>query len=211
MTRKTVGFFCALGAMTLGLLSSSALAEVTGGGVTGGTSGGSFQEIPPPMAVGPDAFDAPDLFAFDERQDVLLMAPAPIGPGVIAGPGSVLSSHYVAFDPLDPSRLIGFVDFDEPIVGILAGLQIGATNPLFGLPSVTYNGAPAIGPDPMDSVMIDPTDPNRLLVDFGAGSPGDQLRVLTGVVVPEPAAWALGWLGGLLAVGGRRGLGLGAA
>ena len=41
------------------------------------------------------------------------------GVGGTLGVGSVVSSHYVIFDPLDGATVTGFIDFDEPIIGLL--------------------------------------------------------------------------------------------
>lgn len=181
------------------LIVAPAAADIVGGQVTGGSSGGTFQLIAAPPTVGPDAFQSPDLLAFNERQDVELLAPLPLRPGVVAGPGSVLSSHYVAFDPDSPSTIEGLVDFDEPVVGILSGPQLAGTNALFGLPGTTYVTPQGIGPDPNDEIRVVGQQLRRVLIEFAANSPGDHFRVLTGTVVPEPAAWMLVVLGSLTA------------
>lgn len=183
----------ALAASMFVLFASQASAEIAGGGVTGGSSGGSFAEIAPPPQAGPDTFQAPDLFAFNEVQDLLLIEPLPLSGGQVLGAGSIVSSHYVAFDPAGPSSLAGFVDFDEPILGLIGGpAGLDATNGLLGAPGVLYGGAPAIGPDMNDQASIAPGMPNRLLVQYGAASPGDHLRVITGTPVPEPTLLMLG-------------------
>lgn len=186
------------------LIAAPAAADVVGGQVTGGSSGGVFQLIAAPPTVGPDAFQSPDLLAFDERQDIELLAPLPLRPGVVAGPGSVLSSHYVAFDPDGPSSLGGLVDFDEPIVGILRGGQLAGTNALFGLPGTVYASPPGIGPEPNDGIQIVGQQLRRALVQFTANSPGDHFRVLTGTVVPEPSTMMLVVIGSLAATTRRR-------
>lgn len=192
MNRHITGAVCALVAAAIG---SNTHAEILGGGVTGGNSGGAFVEISPPSAVGPDVLESPDLVGFDEAQGVVLTDPLPVRPGVVLGVGSEVSSHYVFFDPDNPGTLAGFVDFDEPIIGFISGPDaLDATSLLFGAPGVSYSAAPAIGPDTMDQFSVAPGMPNRLLVQYGANSPGDHLRVLTGTVVPEPAALLLGGL-----------------
>ncbi|MEO0531241.1 MAG: PEP-CTERM sorting domain-containing protein [Planctomycetota bacterium] len=176
----------AAGAALVAMAASVASADVVGGLVTGGSSGGSFQLIAPPAAIGPDSLESPDLFAFDEEQDVVLTQPLPIGLGRVAGVGSVLSSHYVAFDPAEPSTLEAAVDFDAAIVGLIRGDGLDGTTALFGIDSTTYTTAPALGVDMTDEVLIAPGMPNRLILRYGANSPGDHLRVLTGTIVPEP-------------------------
>lgn len=204
MNLRIANYHGALGAAVAVLLAAPAAAEVVQGQVTGGSSGGTFQLIAAPAAIGPDSLQSPDLFAFDELQNVELLAPLPLRPGVVAGAGSVLSSHYVAFDPDSGSTLEGQIAFDEPIVGILGGPQLGASTPLFGLDGTTYTGSPAIGPEPNDELIIAGPQRNRLLIRFAANSPGDHFRVLTGTVVPEPAAWLLSLVASLGAVANRR-------
>lgn len=195
MNRQRLGSACAF-VVACGLLAANhASAEVIGGAVTGGTSGGVFTEISPPAAVGPDSLESPNLVAFDEVQDLELLAPLPVSPGRVLGVGSVISSHYVAFDPEEPSTVVGFVDFDEPILGVIfAPGALEGTTPLLGADGTSYTVAPAINPDMMDMFQRAPGMPNRLLVQYGASSPGDHLRVVTGVAVPEPGALLLGAL-----------------
>ena len=189
MKRNLVRTFSLLG-VAVGCFAATAQGAVTGGGVTGGSAGGEFRLVPPPAAIGPDSIDAPGLLAFNERQDLTLRRPLPVGPDLVLGVGSIVSSHYVAFDPATPGSLTGFIDFDEPIIGVLAGSPaLERTTPLLGVPGTAYTFAPAIGPDPgTDVFRVAPGMPNRLLLELGAGSPGDHLRVLTGVAVPEPGA-----------------------
>lgn len=199
MKRTTVGVVCALAVAGAFSWSSVAVAEVLGGGVTGGSSGGVFELLAtPPSNVGPDVFDSPNLIAFDERQDVLVDPTLLLGPSVSIPAGSVVSSHYVVFDPEVGSTIEGFVLFDEPIVAIIGGAApLDASANLFGAPGTNYTTSGAIGPevpDP-DMVLVDPGNPSRLLFRAAAISPGDHVRVLTGVLVPEPTAALL--LGGL--------------
>src|SRR5437016_5084421 len=65
------------------LMAGPVLATITGGAVTGGTAlgaGGTFVKLTPPLAnpfgppnsVGNDTFQSPNLFGFDEDQNILL-------------------------------------------------------------------------------------------------------------------------------------------
>ncbi|MEM8865284.1 MAG: hypothetical protein AAGF31_07010 [Planctomycetota bacterium] len=207
-TRRMV---CALVAAGWAWHAASGAAAIVGGDVTGGTSGGVFELLdPPPALAGPDAFESPNLVAFDEQQDLVLTTQLSLGT-LTLGAGSTVSSHYVAFDPAVGSTLQGFVDFDEPILAIIGGAGgLDATESLFGLPAVDYSVAAAIGPDEGpgmmgDEVIVSPVDANRLLLSLGANSPGDQLRVLTGVAVPEPGSIVPLTLGALAMAWPRRG------
>ncbi|MEN1679529.1 MAG: hypothetical protein AAGJ46_08040 [Planctomycetota bacterium] len=205
-------------AATVALLaatSTHASAEIVGGMVTGGSSGGVFELLDPaPAEAGPDAFESPNLVAFDEVQDLTLVADLPVGGGRIIPAGSIVSSHYVAFDPAAGATIQGFVDFDRRILGVIGGAPgLDSTSSLFGLPGVTYSVSGAIGPDGMpgnpgaDMFRRTQGMPRRLNVMAAAGSPGDNVRVITGIRIPEPAA-ATAIASGLLllgAVGGGRG------
>ncbi|MEL6265670.1 MAG: hypothetical protein AAFR52_08480, partial [Pseudomonadota bacterium] len=84
-------------------------ATVIGGAVVSGQ--GAFVHLVPPLAgsvppntVGEDTFEDPNLYAFDEDQNIRLEAPLAVDqditglPGVLAA-GSIVASHYVFFDP----------------------------------------------------------------------------------------------------------------
>ena len=190
MKRQSMGAVCALAAAGGVLWAGYASAEVVGGAATS-TLGGTFEELdPPPTTAGPDAFQSPNLVAFDEEQDLLLTTTVALTPNLSLPAGSVLSSHYVAFDPPQGAMVDGFVEFDEPIVAVIGGpAALDASAALFGLDAVAYSTSPAIGPEGPnpDMVFVSPVDPNRLVFAAGANSPGDQVRVLTGLLVPEPA------------------------
>lgn len=194
MIRPLAGKVCALAALGAVLSAGTAFAEVTGGGVTGGNSGGVFELLDPaPAAAGPDEFQSPNLLAFDEQQDLLIDSEISLPSGLIIPVGSTISSHYVTFDPAQGSTLEGFVDFDEAIIAIIgAPPTLDASALLFGLPGTTYTVGPAIGPEVNpDMFLVDPVEADRLLVTAAANSPGDHVRVLTGVLVPEPGAMVL--------------------
>jgi hypothetical protein len=72
--------------------SIPATAEIIGGTVTGGTAlvaGGTFVKLSvplsnpfgPPNSVGNDTFQSPNLFGFDEDQNILLAAPLTVDVG----------------------------------------------------------------------------------------------------------------------------------
>ncbi|MBL9139040.1 MAG: hypothetical protein JNK85_24445, partial [Verrucomicrobiales bacterium] len=122
-------------------------ATVVGGLVTDGKSvsrGGVFQKLHPPLpsrigmpnTVGKDTFNDANLYAFDEGQNIVL-GPEPFAldivppdrPKVLPG-GSVVSSHFVFFDPSD-GDVVGYIDFDSEIIGVLENVdRQTATDPL---------------------------------------------------------------------------------
>jgi len=90
------------------------------------------------------------------------------------------------------------VQFDRPILGVIwdtAGLA--GSDPLFGLPSVTYNSVPATGLELGADIFS--FSGSTLSVSWGAANPGDSIRVLT-AAVPEPSSYAM-MLAGLGAFG----------
>lgn len=193
MLVKQLGFCCALTVLAA-CPGITAKAEILGGNVSGGSTPGVFELLAtPPRAAGPDAFQSPNLISFDEQQEVVLSAPLQLGPNLTFPIGSVISSHYVAFDPAIPLTVEGSILFDEPILAILGrATTLEATVGLLGASLTSYSTAPAIGPDSQsnDRVLIAPNNSNRLLFQAGANSPGDQFRVLTGVI-PEPSTLML--------------------
>lgn len=200
---------CALIAAVSLSIAPDAAAVVIGGAVTGGSSGGEFSLLmPPPATAGPDQFGSPDLIAFNERQNILLTDPLPVAPDRVIPAGTIVSSHYVAFDPATPSSLEGSVLFSQPILAILgAPPALEQTEPIFGIAAVEYTVGPAIGPDTgaqPDLFRPAPNDRRRMLVSAGANSPGDQVRVLTGFIIPEPASLLMLALSGGGLLGLRR-------
>ena len=93
------------------MVSVPATATIIGGSVTGGTAqtaGGTFVKLTvplsnpfgPPNSVGNDNFQSPNLFGFDENQNILLAAPLTVDVGTSPIPaGSTVASHYIFFDP----------------------------------------------------------------------------------------------------------------
>lgn len=217
---------CNLSFIAALLVAGAALpanAAVVGGAITGGTvlaGGGTFVKIAPPAAVGFDNFDDNNLRAFDEVQNLTLLSALTLdSPATSLAAGSVISSHLIAFDPAgaqtDPTQptLAGFVDFDEPVLGIIwRGVTLSATNTLLGAPGVSYLTPVGFGLEQGDDFFtIAPAgNANRVALNvLRTTSPGDELRVITGRAavqpgaVPEPATWlsmifGFGLIGGAL-------------
>src|SRR5262245_35032923 len=91
------------------LISFPACATIIGGDVTGGTAftaGGTFMKLTPPLAnplgapnsVGNDTFQRPNLYGFDEDQNIFLLAPLVTDTGTNPIPAGVtVASHYIFF------------------------------------------------------------------------------------------------------------------
>ncbi len=185
------------------LASLPAHAVVVDGAVTGGSAlsqGGTFLEldVASGFSVGNDTFQTPNLYAFNEDQNITI--PAPISVNIGTGPttGEVVASHYVFFDPRGATTQEGYVDFDADIFGIATSRAFLQASDFLVASGVTYLNPGARGLESGDSVSIDPNDPRRLLVDWFASTPGDYVRVFTKKspgadpeVVPVPAGFPL--------------------
>jgi len=207
-------------AVVTSLVSVPAAATTISGDVTGGsalTSGGTFVKLTvpltnpfgPPDSVGNDNFQSPNLFAFDEAQNVLLADPlaVDVGPSPIAA-GTTVSSQYVFFDPGPSEDVIGVVNFDADILGIMTSTGSLAASDFLGNPGVNYLNPGLRGLEAGDSVTI--SGARQILFDTTASSPGDYVRVVTAfspsveTPVPEPATVALVGSGALLILRRRR-------
>jgi hypothetical protein len=180
-----------------------AAATIISGTVTGGsalTAGGTFVKLTPPLnnpfgspdSVGNDNFQSPNLFAFDEDQNIVLTAPLTVDVGSSPIPaGTIVASHYVFFDPGPSERVIGTVNFDSDVLAILTSTTHLAGSDFLANTGVNYLNPGQRGLEAGDSVTIN--GPRQILFDTTASSPGDYVRVLTafspgaGASSPEPA------------------------
>lgn len=161
----------------------------SGGGVFVKLAPG-FTESTPDNTVGNDTFQSPNLWGFDEDQNIVLAAPltvniVPSGPLTLPT-GTTVASHYIFYDPTS-GRVKGTVDFDSAIVAILTSTTNLAASDFLANTGVTYLNPSARGLETGDIVTI--SGPNQISVDFTASTPGDYIRVLTAyspAAVPEP-------------------------
>jgi hypothetical protein len=160
------------------LLAAPAAARVVDGAIVAQDGAGVFVHLPePPLAVGEDMIDRPDLIAFDEAQGVLLEAPLALDTGVVPA-GTVVALHHVLFDGTG-GRQTAWVLFDAPILGLATTPgTLAATDALAGVETL-FLGHDLRGLEPRDRAWIDPGNPRRLWVDWAGSSPGDHLRVVT--------------------------------
>ena len=183
-------------------LSATASATIIGGSVTGGSAygqGGEFVLEHPTAGynVGHNNHQSPDLFAFNEDQNIVLGADLAIDiGGVSISAGEEVSSHYIFFDPAGGTTVQGWVDFDAEILGVIAQTDKLEDSDFLGNDDVNYLNPNLRGLEfGQDAVYV---DDNRLYIaQFWASSPGDYIRVLTSSAtsVPEPATAALFLLG----------------
>lgn len=174
-------------AIGLVLFHGRAEGSVISGAVTGGSSGGTFVLIAPPANVGNNNFQSPNLFAFNERQNVGLTAPLVTNVGMNPIPaGAGISSHYVFFDPVS-ATITGTVDFDADVLAIITSTGDLIASDFLGAPGTNYLSPGLRGLEPGDSVSI--SGPRQISLSWGAATPGDYVRVIT-VTTPEPASFA---------------------
>lgn len=153
-----------------------------------------------PPSVVPGNPSAPDIWAFNEKQDVILPVPIlldvqPLNPGVHVPAdlnpvwipaGTCVSSHYMDYEDAVPSTATGGARFVRPILGVAVRQPtLDATN-FLGRAGVAYptaaNCNAVAGVDcgmellPQDELRV---DANRVQVRFEAQTPGDRIRVVT--------------------------------
>jgi hypothetical protein len=196
------------GVLAVTAMAFPANATIIGGAVTGGTAladGGVFQKLVVPFTeslpantVGDDNLQTPNLYGFDEEQNIVITSTIQVNIGTNPVAGDVVASHYIFFDP-GPSRTqTGYVDFDADIYGIATNQTNLDASDFLANTGVTYLSGSLRGLEGGDSVWIDPTNARRLMVDWGASTPGDYVRVFTQFSVtalPAPPAAAFLALG----------------
>jgi hypothetical protein len=175
-------------AVAIALSVASAEATVTGGAVVGssGTPKGVFVKLSVPLknpygpanSVGENTFESPNLYAFDEDQNINLKAPLATDVGTDPIPaGKVVASHYVFFDPGPGTEVFGVVEFDSRVIAIITATGTLAASDFLANTGVHYLNPSARGLEPEDWVAI--SDTNQITFSTRASNPGDYVRVLT--------------------------------
>lgn len=179
------------------LLTNNASATITGGQITGGTAlsnGGSFVDLgsaPTGLVVGNDTFQNPNLYGFNEDQNIFLTSDLAIDVGTTSIASlTEVASHYVFFDPRYGATVAGWVEFDSEVLGIITSTTNLASSDFLINNDVTYLNPTLRGLESnQDTVWIDGTNNNRINLSFYASTPGDYIRVITArspsVSVPE--------------------------
>ena len=112
--------------------------------------------------------------------------------GAAIAAGTQVASHYVFFDPLGASSMVGTVDFDSDVLGIITSSGLLLASDGLANTGVNYLNPVLRGLEVGDSVTISGT--RQILVNVTASSPGDYVRVITAFspgAVPEPMSLAL--------------------
>jgi hypothetical protein len=186
------------------LISVPAMATIVSGTVTGGsafTAGGTFVKLTPPLSnlfgapdsVGNDNFQSPDLYGFDEDQNITITTALAVDVGTAPAVGTVVASHYIFFDPGPSQRVIGTVNFDSNVIAIITSTAKLNASDILANTGVHYLSPSDRGLEAGDSVTI--SGQRQILFDTTASSPGDYVRVLTefspAAAVPEPGALSM--------------------
>ncbi|MFN5944471.1 MAG: hypothetical protein ACK5ZG_09830 [Phycisphaerae bacterium] len=111
-------------------------------------------------------------------------------PGVIAA-GTVVNSHYLYVDPVGdgPAMYEGFVEFDQPILGVIV-LRNGLNSSDFlGAPGTTYGDNVARGMELSGNEAFTITlSQFRVNFRFNTTTATDDIRIITAVPAPGAAA-----------------------
>ena len=92
------------------------------------------------LSVGNDTFQDPNLYGFNEDQNVVAAPAGGFSPdvGSVIAAGTVVASHYIFFDPAGITSQEGYVDFDADILGIFTSTSTLAATDIYANTSVTY-------------------------------------------------------------------------
>lgn len=149
--------------------------------------------VPAPATVLPGQNTSnTEILAFDEQQCITLDELLPVNAaedGEVPFPlvnfpiaaGSVVSCHFLHFDPSGTASVGGSATFDADILGVIVSDPLlDASDSVCGLPGTAYpTGTSARGAEqPGDVVFIDSAT-RTVRVDWTASNPGDQIRVIT--------------------------------
>lgn len=195
-------------------LIAPANATIISGAVTGGqaqSQGGVFEKLTLPFdppngainTVGNNTFQTPNLYGFDEDQNILLGADLSVDGGTISA-GTVVASHYIFFDPNNSTTITGSVTFDSEILGVVSSTGLLAASDFLANTGVTYLNPGLRGLEAnTDSYSL--SDAFTIAIAWRASTPGDYIRVLTArspgaPEVPIPGAIPL-FLSGLAGFG----------
>jgi len=155
--------------------------------------------IDPPTPLGPNPIGDTSFFAFYEKQNVVLDRDVKLGKiktrnaeggrgrqQVRLEQGTLVSSHYVLYDPADLVKQSVTIEFDSEILGVVVkGRKLRKTD-FLGADGVEYEKFRYRGPERRDRYEIS-ADGRSITFHFRANTPGDYIRIITaGGMIPPP-------------------------
>ncbi len=216
-SRGTLATLACAGALLCAGTASAAFIGVSGGGDI------LIPDATPNTGATANFFNNTPAHGWDELQNFQLTSALlvdAVAPGVydmvsdlsniFIPAGTFVSSHLIFWDPLAGTRTIATYTLNSKILGVIArnGTNAGNDrllasdylgNPLTVYPTGFFqNRGLEFG---ADVFTIGPG--NTVTIDFGASSPGDQIRIIT-QGTPEPATLALFGIGSLGLAGAAR-------
>lgn len=164
-----------------------------------GIIGGPIMMGPPPV-LGPNPIGETEFYGFHEQQNVILDRDLKLGkmkragvrrkaaPKVKLERGTLVSSHYLLYDPAEMVRHSLTIEFDSEILGVVVkGKKLKKTD-FLGVSGVDYKKFPHRGWETRDRYEIS-ADGRTITFHFRANNPGDYIRVITaGRLTPPPPA-----------------------
>ena len=212
-----------IGVVCLSLLFSggSALATVTTITPLPGSQAIAYVQGMPdtiPFTIAANGYNDDTLYVWNEQQNVLLTSPLkvdrvadPSAAYITGSPGNyeiaagtIVSSHYVQWDPAGTKRVIAELVFDSDIFAfITADSKLADSDAMLGLAGINYNDFGARGLEPEDVADWGAAD-SSVEINWYASNPGDWTRLITAyspgapggeTAIPAPGAILLGTIG----------------
>lgn len=202
---------CLLGMVTaLCLVGGTNAAFATAVSITNGTGGAGYTIGTPaavPFELIPNGYNDNILYVWDEVQNFTLQQdlfvdrvadPAASYVGGTTGSyfikaGTVVSSHYVQWDPAGTARVQATLNFDSDIFAFITGDSRLNNSDYLGLPGIDYGNFSLRGLESGDTTAF---NGGSVDISWSASTPGDWTRLITAVSpgaapVPEPATMSL--------------------
>ncbi len=140
--------------------------------------------IDPPTSLGPNPIGETSFFAFYEQQNTVLENAVRVNGGWVEE-GTLVSSHYVLYDPTARARHEVTITFDSEIVGVVTKNRRLRKSDWLGAEGVEYKRFRHRGREWRDAYEIS-EDGRSITFRMRANSPGDYMRILTRGEVPIP-------------------------
>jgi len=197
-------------ALTLCLISVANKAEATAVSITNGSGALGYTIGTPesvPFTLVGNNYNDNILYVWDEvqnftlTQDLFVDRVADVNASYVGGSagnyfikaGTIVSSHYVQWDPASSTRVQATLNFDSDIFAFITGDNRLANSDFLGLPGINYGDFSLRGLENGDTTAF---NGGSVDISWSANNPGDWTRLLTayspgGNPVPEPATMSL--------------------